>query len=406
MKQAIIESLDIFGQGIARDEGKCVFVRGALPGEQISYQIDEEKSKYDRGHAVNILRHSLQRLEPVCAHFGRCGGCRFQHIDYAGECAAKEAHVRRCLSLAGVANERMRALEPAPAVLHYRNKASFHGENGKIGFYGENSHDFIGVGCCHLLKDALNRVAACLSVTGCAEAETVVLRANGFGQVVMRVKGALSNSGELAARLMSLSDDLIGVVCDDAIYGESSLKIDFGHLSLSFSPDSFCQINRLAATDLLNYAREIVTPGGTALDLYCGVGTVSLFLADRFDEIYGLDVVPDAIRDAEANARANAVPAHFFAGKAEEKLSEMLARAPRAQTVIVDPPRQGLARSVARTLNDYGADQFLYISCDAATLSRDLKLLSNYRVTVAKPFDLFPRTAHVETVVLMSRVKE
>lgn len=406
MNITTIDSLDIFGQGVAHIDGKCHFLSGGLPGEEVRYEVTEEKKRYSRGHVVEILHGSPQRVLPMCSHYAACGGCSFQHVDYAAECAAKEQHVLHTLRDVPV-----EMLTPAPSRYHYRNKVTFHAEHGAIGFYAKGSRHVVPIEQCPLLQPPLNFALACLRRMDCSHADEIMLRTNGEDVAVfLRGHFTKAEKEQFVADLRNLCDEVSGITFDDnSVFGQKRLEMTMNGHGFPLSPPSFFQVNSEAAAAMFRYADTLLKRehGDVLLDLYCGVGTAAILLGTGFKEVYGMDIVPAAIEDAVLAASKMARPATFIAAKAEDGLDKFLRRIPKANAVIVDPPRQGMAKSVTERLCAYGADQLLYISCDVSTLKRDLSILEqSYNLVSAAPFDLFPRTSHVETVVLLSKVEK
>ncbi|HMM05678.1 MAG TPA: class I SAM-dependent RNA methyltransferase [Clostridiales bacterium] len=402
-----IESLDFFGNGILHKDGKCCFIKNALPFEEIMYTLTEDKKSYARGETVEILSPSLQRVKPPCPYYGDCGGCHFQHIDYRGEVAAKEQHVARVLAkIGGCADLELLPFVPAQRVFAYRNQVTFHMQGGQTCFYRQATHDYVTVNRCELLEDDLNKAVAEINAAGLMEATSVSLRRDNTGHVFAVVNGG---SAAKAKELLSFSRVITGVAAvsekGTAVYGDGTLFFDLDGIKLKTSYKSFFQVNTEMAKTMLRYGKDLFKGDkkGVLLDLYCGVGSIGLYLADCFQKVYGIEIVKDAAVLAGENAAANGIEAEYISGKTENRLKDLLKKVPRADVVLLDPPRQGLQKDVAKTVAAYGAQNILYISCDPASLSRDLQeLTKSYKVVSAKPFDLFPRTAHVETCVLLS----
>ena len=405
-----IESLDFFGNGILHHDGKCCFIKNALPFEEIMYELTEERKSYARGETVELLAPSLQRLKPPCPYYGACGGCDFQHIGYPGEAIAKQNHVRRLLTKVGGEGMTFFHLEPPRKIFGYRNHVNFHMKDGVTCFYREMSHDYVDISRCDLLEGSLNQAVAEVNHLKLTGATSLSLRTDNTGHVFAAITGDCQDKSGL---MTDLSGVISGVAVIDEtgtkLYGNENLCYDLDGVKLTTSFRSFFQVNTEMAAIMLRYCKELLVgvSGGVLLDLYCGVGSIGLYLAPLFEKVYGIEIVKDAAQLATENAVANNVDAEYITGKTENRLKDLLKNVPQADTVILDPPRQGLQKNVAKTIAAYGAKNILYISCDPSSLCRDLtELTKTYKVVSAKPFDLFPRTAHVETVVLMSRAKE
>ncbi len=409
-----IEDLDFFGQGILHREGKCFFVKNALPGETVRVKVVSAKKKYGRGETLEILAPSPSRTDPPCPYYGHCGGCQFQHVAYEEELAAKLRHLKQTLTRIGGLKE-LPEIEvlPAPALYQYRQKVTWQVVGGQIGYFKENSRAFVPVERCLLLASPLEELTAVLRRTVIPGLDQAMLRCNEKGELFLLLHGNIKDRSELAAEIMGQTPALLGIAFVNQagktyVKGASRLLQKLGDFSFRIDPQSFFQVNTKAAQALMAEVKAKIAPGKNLLDLYCGTGAWGIFLADRFQAVYGMDVVGQAVEDARFNAEQNRVKGEYHQGKTEEQVSHWLKDMPPMDTVLVDPPRQGLFPGVPEILASYGAKQLLYASCDPGTLARDLKILcaETYRPAAIIAADFFPRTAHVETVVLMSRVKE
>ena len=406
-----VESLDFFGNGILHQEGKCCFIKNALPKEEIHYRLSEEKKRYAKGVSTEICLASPYRQKPFCACYGQCGGCDFQHVDYRLEVAAKENHVLRSLKqIGGMDDFEFLPLAEGEQIYGYRNHATFQMKEGRTCFYQAQSHRHVSVEQCGLLEPVLNEALFVINGLALKEADTVALRCDNTGHLVAVIYGNIKRD---LADVLEKHEIFTGIVTvwekGTRVYGDEYLYYDFDGRRLKVSFRSFFQVNTEAALSMLRYCRTL-TESCThrrILDLYCGVGSIGLYLASPEDRLYGIEIVKDAVILAGENAKNNGIKAKYLAGKTEQQLRSFLKQIPQADFVILDPPRQGLQKNTPEILLEYAAETILYISCDPASLSRDLKALSEkYKLISAKPFDLFPRTSHVETVVLLSQLKQ
>ena len=404
--QGKVEGIDFFANGILHLNGKCCFIKNALPGEEIRYEIGEEKKRYAFGETAEILFPSFHRLVPPCSSYGECGGCDFQHMHYDLEIKAKEAHIRRNFKqIVGAEAFELLPIEKPKKIYGYRNHMSFHLSDGKIGFYRQKSHSHIPVSDCDLAEPALKKMIYALKDFPLKEAESVVLRTDNCGNRIAVIYGERERD---YSALIEEKDAFGGIVAVSKKgikeYGAPNLCFDLDGKKFCVPPQGFFQINTEAALMMLRFAKDRLkdVPHKRILDLYCGVGSIGQYLADPGDEVFGIEVVKEAVEAARNNAECNQIKAIYRSGKTEYGVRSFLEDLPRADLVVVDPPRQGLQKDTAAILADYAADHLLYISCDPASLSRDLAvLLEKYRIEWIKPFDLFPRTSHVETIVLM-----
>ena len=402
------ESLDFFGNGILHMDGKCCFIKDALPTEEIRFELTEEKKKFAKGYSVEICRRSPYRTAPSCPYYGSCGGCDFQHVDYSQEKAAKENHVLRALKqIGGLRDFRFLPLEEPEKLYGYRNHVTFHMRNGKTCFYREKTHDHIEIDHCDLLEPKLNEALKQINAMALKDATSVVLRCDNTGHLIAAIYGtkvkdfsAFVGENKLFSGIIVINEQ------GSRVFGDEMLCFDLDGLRFRATFRSFFQIHTEAALNMLRYCRVLLEGEHieNLLDLYCGVGSIGQYLGSRKTRVYGIEIVKDAVKIAKENAKNNGIESKYIIGKTEDHLKNLLKKIPHADTVILDPPRQGLQKNTAAVLNHYGAERILYISCDPASLSRDLKELSQkYRVLSAKPFDFFPRTAHVECVVLLTK---
>lgn len=401
------ESLDFFGNGILHMDGKCCFIKNALPTEEIRFELTEEKRKFAKGYSIEICRRSPHRITPSCPSYGFCGGCDFQHVEYSQERIAKENHVFRTLKqIGGIRDLPFLSLETPEKIYGYRNNATFHMKDGKTCFYRENTHEHIEITHCDLLEPKLNEALCQINAMSLKDATSVVLRCDNTGHLIAVIYGTkIKDFSTFVGENKLFSGMIIVNEQGTRVFGDEKLCFDLDGLRFHATFRSFFQIHTEAALNMLRYCRILLEGEHceNLLDLYCGVGSIGQYLASANTRVYGIEVVKDAVKIARENAKNNGIEGKYIIGKTEDHLRNLLKKIPKADTVILDPPRQGLQKNTAGILNAYGAKRILYISCDPASLSRDLKeLSSNYRVISTKPFDLFPRTAHVETVVMLS----
>ena len=431
------------GMGVGRLEGRVVFVPGTIQGERWKVQLLKVNKTVAWGRGAELLVPSPERREPDCPLYGRCGGCQFRHMTYAEELRAKEQRIRDALSrLGGV------ELEPGPVLgaadtARYRNKVQFPVALEKkglaVGYYRARSHDVLDAPDCPLqplsvtrLREAFkgwmeeNAVPAYEEETGRGLVRHLYVRTNSRGEalVCVVVNGKkLPGEARLVECLRGAEPGLAGVVLNEntrdtnvilgsgyrTLWGRDWLEEELCGLTFRLSVPSFFQINRAQTQRLYALALEFAGLNGreTVLDLYCGIGTISLALAKEAGKVIGAEIVPQAIEDAKENARRNGLAnGEFFCGDAGEVAEKLSREGVRPQVICVDPPRKGLSPEVPAVLAGMGPDRIVYVSCDPATLARDVKRFGElgYRAVRARGVDLFPRCAHVETVVLLSKL--
>ena len=434
-----IESYASDGAGIARLDGAVVFVRGAVRGETCQVCLDKVGRSAVWGHVTAVEVASLSRQEPDCPYYERCGGCCYRHMTYAEELEAKRQRVEDALRRIGGVDL------PVPPVLgaehpdRYRNKAQFPVAPGpRIGFYQKRTHAVTDVADCLLQSEAAGRlrtatqnwmrqyhIPAYQERTGKGLIRHVYVRTNRRGQSLycLLVNGELlPRQAELVGALRATEPGLTGVVLGinlkrnnvilgeryRTLWGQDFLDDTLCGLTFRLSVPSFYQINPEQTEVLYRKAAEYAgfTGGETVLDLYCGIGTIGLTMAAKAGQIIGAEVVPQAVEDARENARRNGVGnARFLCGDAGEAARQLAAEGVHPDVVCVDPPRKGLSEDVVDTVAEMAPKRVVYVSCDPATLARDLERFARrgYLAQAVTAVDLFPRTAHVETCVLLSQ---
>lgn len=427
------------GEGVARlPDGMACFVTGALKGETCSVRLDKVGKSAAWGHAEKVLSPSPARLGADCPYYVNCGGCALRHMTYAEELDFKRQKVEDCLRRIGGCDIPVSAIYGSENTERYRNKVQFPISGEAVGFYAARTHRVTDVADCllqpesaarlrHALKSFMSthQVPAYDERTGRGLLRHLYIRTNRAGEslVCLLVNGtALPHEPELASALRTAEPGLRGVVLGvnetrgnvilgdsyRTLWGDDFLMDEMCGLSFRLSVPSFYQVNTPQAEVLYGLALDCAALTGeeTVLDLYCGIGTITLCLARRAKRVVGAEVVPQAIEDARENARRNGVGnVEFFCGDAADIARRFAEAGERPDVVTVDPPRKGLAPQVVESIAQMAPRRVVYVSCDPATLARDVKRFSElgYAAQTAAAVDLFPRTAHVESVVLLTR---
>lgn len=436
---AVVEGYTSEGLGVLRIGGEAVFVPGVVRGECVDVKITRLMKTSAAGVAVEIRTPSPERREPDCPYFGECGGCAFRHISYEEELRAKRARVQDALTRIGGLELPVEEILGAAEPLRYRNKCQYPvGADGAVGFYRQRSHSVVPIARCQIQSEAADATAGAVGDwmrrygvsgyderTGKGLVRHIYVRVNRAGESLCCVivnGGRLPREPELVGCVRAAVPGTVGVVlCANTsrgnvilsgryrtLWGQNFLMDALCGLSFKLSIPSFYQVNRAQAEVLYGKALEFAALTGeeTVLDLYCGAGTITLCMAGRAKRVLGAEIVPEAIRDAWENAARNGiVNAEFFCGDASEVAEKLEAEGLRPDVVTVDPPRKGLAPEVVASIAAMGAERVVYVSCDPATLARDAKRFGElgYAARRAAAVDLFPGTAHVETVVLLSK---
>ena len=436
--RARIEGYTSEGLGVARIGGQAVFVHRALRGEDCDVLLLKVLKNAAFGKVVKVHEPSPHRAEPDCPYYGKCGGCDFRHMDREEELYAKKTRVQDALRRIGGSDVQVEEIL-AGERLHYRNKSQFPiAADGTVGFYKARSHQVIPVENCLLQKVDTNNVQLKfdryirLYNVSCYDERTrqgllrhLYVRSNGAGESLVCIFAngrELPHEAELVALLREASPRIVGVVLGvntqptgailgkeyRTLWGTDVLTDELCGLTFRLSVPSFYQVNREMAEVLYAKAVEFAALTGTetVLDLYCGAGTITQVMARHAGRVIGAEIVPEAIEDAKANAKRNGVEnVEFFCGDASAVAADFAAKGLRPDVICVDPPRKGLAPEVVRAAAQMAPRRIVYVSCDPATLARDVKLFAaeGYGAVRAAAVDMFPGTANVESVVALER---
>ena len=454
-----IEDIGVGGEGIGKVDGYTLFIKDAIIGDVVEAKIVKAKKNYGYARLMNIVTPSENRIEkPACPMARRCGGCQIQEMKYGAQLSFKEGKVRGNLERIGeVPTELLdKVMQPIVGMeepFHYRNKAQFPigtDKEGHIitGFYAGRTHSIIPNTDCtlgvavnqkileiilHFMEN--NHISAYDEEKHKGLVRHVLIR---YGFKTDEIMVCLVMNGEKLPHAEKLVDKLCeisgmtsitisvnkaktNVIMGNEIkllWGQTYITDYIGNVKYQISPLSFYQVNPVQTEKLYGLALDYADLNGneTVWDLYCGIGTISLFLAQNAKQVYGVEIVPQAIDDARNNAKINDITnAEFYVGKAEEVLPEYYreyqeshgGETAHADVIVVDPPRKGCEESLLQTIVDMQPEKVVYVSCDSATLARDVKFLreSGYELKKITPVDQFPNTVHVETVVLLSHKK-
>ncbi len=442
-----IEDCGIDGEGIGKADGFTVFVKDAVIGDTVTAKIIKAKKNYGYGRLMEVLKPSPYRVEPKCEFARQCGGCQLQALSYDQQLVFKTNKVKGHLErIGGFTDIPMEPIIGMDELFHYRNKAQFpvgRNKEGKIvtGFYAGRTHNIIENRDCALgvaeNKEVLDRVIAHMEkygiepyneATGKGLVRHVLIRYGYFTKEVMvclilngnkipkeeQLVKSLCEIPGMTSITINVNKKHSNVILGEEIrllWGQEYITDRIGDISYQISPLSFYQVNPMQTQKLYAKALEYADLHGeeTVWDLYCGIGTISLFLAQKAKFVRGVEIVPAAIENAKENAKLNGLEnTEFFVGKAEEVLPrEYKKNGVYADVIVVDPPRKGCDETLLETMVEMNPDRIVYVSCDSATLARDLKYLCErgYELRKVCPVDQFGMTVHVETVVLLSHKK-
>jgi 23S rRNA (uracil1939-C5)-methyltransferase len=441
-----LDNIAYGGDAVGRKDNFTIFVPQGIPGELVEIEITEVKSSYARGEIVSVLEKTEERIEPECAVSERCGGCEIDHIDYQAQLKYKQQMVEDALEhigkLKGVKVNSVLGMEHPFA---YRNKAQFPldvvDEKAVIGFYAAGSHDVIAHDNCQIQHPVINRIARKIvelinrydltiynEESGTGLIRNLVIRmgvcTNQAQLILVTTANKIPHQDEIVTELRSEIPELISIYQNindeetNVVLGTKIKKlagkdyiIDYiGNIKYQISPLSFFQVNTLQTKVLydqvVNYAE--LTGEEKVLDAYCGLGSIALYVADKSKEVYGIEVVEEAIDLAKKNAQLNDIEnCSFKTGKVREVIPD-LENEFSADVVIVDPPRKGCHQSVLESFVELGPEKIIYVSCKPTSLARDLKFLTDngYSVEEVQPVDMFPQTYHIETVTKLVERKQ
>lgn len=431
------------GSGVGHYDGIAVFVPNTATGDVIDCHIIKTKKNYAVGKIKSIIKASKSRIIPDCDVFSRCGGCAFRHMNYTAECEMKKQRVIDAFARLGHIEILPEEIIKSGRENRYRNKAQYpvRLENGKlnIGFFAQNSHRVIDCRDCMLQPKEFGRIVSVFRKWIEKNNISVYNEENHKGllrhiyirkafetnqiMVCAVINGHnLPKKDDLITSLLKCTDNIASITVNEntndsnvilgkkccTIWGSDYIEDILCGIKVRISPLSFYQVNRDQAEKLYNKAFEYaeLTENDTLLDLYCGAGTIGLSMAKKVKKLIGVEIIPEAIEDAKVNAEINDIDnAEFICGDAPEAAKILKDRGIKPDVIIVDPPRKGCAADLLDTIDEMNPKRLVYISCDPATLARDCAILKEkgFEVQKVTPVDMFPRTSHVETVVLLSR---
>ncbi|PRO66201.1 23S rRNA (uracil(1939)-C(5))-methyltransferase RlmD [Alkalicoccus urumqiensis] len=439
-----IEDLTHDGAGVAKVDGYPLFIKQALPGERARIKVIHTKKNFGFGKLLELEEASENRVEPPCPIFQRCGGCQLQHLSYEGQLQYKQDQVKQVMArIGGLTDITVHPTIGMENPWRYRNKSQvpIGEQNGQVvaGFYAERSHQIVDMEECLIQHEDADRavqlvkkLAADYGIRGYDDRthkgqlrHVVIRHARSTDElmIVLVTKGTgIPNKKHLVQALKEAFPNVKSIMHNvnpkrtNVIFGEKTTNLwgadeiydDIDGLRFAISARSFYQVNPVQTEKLYSQALQYagLTGRETVVDLYCGIGTISLFLARNARRVLGVEVVPEAVDDAKKNAELNGLTnTEFAVGEAEGVLPWWKAQGVEADVIVVDPPRKGLEESLLDTMLDMNPERIVYVSCNPATLARDLKYLTagGYSVSEVQPVDMFPQTTHVECVTWLEK---
>ncbi|WP_313893531.1 23S rRNA (uracil(1939)-C(5))-methyltransferase RlmD [Psychrobacillus sp.] len=439
-----IEDLTHDGAGVAKVDGYPLFIQGGLPNETAEVHVLKTLKNYGFAKLVNIVEPSPFRVEAPCPVFSECGGCQLQHMTYEGQLVWKENMVKNVMQRIGKIDAPVLPIKGMDNPWEYRNKSQipFGLEEGQVvaGFYQAKSHRIADTNTCLIQTDEADRLLRAVKEkaldldlmpyneeTRKGQLRHLVVRkarATGEVMVVLVTKyPKLSKQNEIIAFIQEVEPNVTSIIQNvnnrntnvifgdetNVLWGKAAIEDRIGDVRFEISARSFYQVNPEQTEVLYKQALDYAQLSGdeTVIDAYCGIGTISLFLAQKAKQVLGVEIVPQAIEDAKRNAALNGFENTYFeAGPAEEVIPAWYKEGKTADVLVVDPPRKGCDEALLTTIIEQRPKRVVYVSCNPATLARDLRILEDggYKTQEIQPVDMFPQTTHCEAVALLSKI--
>ena len=393
-----IERFDDLGRGIGYINNKVTFIDKVVPEDIVEVELTKEKKKYNEAKLIKIIKQSPLRIDAKCPYFSKCGGCQFQNITYENTIKYKKEKIVNIFS--------KHKISIFPEVItnissyNYRNKITLKVNNYKIGFYINKTHNLVEINKCLLANPAINASIPLIKRFNICNGE-VTIRCNQNAEILIVINS--QDNLNIDITYLKSKIKLVGIVVNNkTYYGENSLFERMNNLLFKISYDSFFQVNPFIASQLFQIIGDNIDSSDKVLDLYCGVGTLSLMAAKKAQKVLGIEVVPNAIINALFNARINDLNnTQFVINDASTAISKIK---PDFNKIIVDPPRSGLTKNIIDVLLKIKPDAIIYVSCDPQTLVRDFTLLSSiYEIKKSYILDMFSYTYHIETILILTK---
>lgn len=435
----VLEDITHSGEGVGRVDNMIVFVDGGVPGDTVEIEITAIKKTYMTGKILKLIIPSGTRQEPPCPYFGRCGGCQLLQVQYDAQLAIKHKIVTDALErIGGIKDVPVNAVIGMETPYRYRNKAQFKISGKGVGFFAKRSHQIVPIEDCLTQPESCVQVIETFNVLlkdGCFELydeqqhtgflRGIVQRTNEQGENMIVIVGNGKKLKHKDKILQAITERIpnvrsvylnVNTTRGNAVLGRENhlllgtpqIEERIGDLNFLISPNSFFQVNTRQTKVLYDLVKRMATLTGaeTLFDLYCGTGTIGLYLAREAARVYGIEIVENAVLDAQENAERNQIEnIRFIQGKSETEAPKLADEGIHPDVIVLDPPRKGCDPALLEMIKNLSVPKVVYVSCNPSTLARDLKILREYgyQVQEVQPVDLFPGTGHVETVVLLSK---
>ena len=388
IKEVNIISNTNLGDGVGRIENKPIYIKNAVSKDKLEVKITRVNKKYLQGEIVKIVKESEDRVKPLCPYFPKCGGCTFWNVNINKENEIKENYIKRLFP-----NVKVNTII-ANNEINYRNKVTFHIHNGKLGYYQKNSNNLVIIDECLILNKEINKIKKYLETLDLTKVTEIMIRySNNYDELLINFKGQLKDYNNLK-KIKNIKSIYIN---NDLVYGNPTIKEKINNLEFLIGPNSFFQINTNMIANLYNSIKNFITPSSSLLDLYCGTGTIGIYLNEYFEHILGIDIVKENIENAFLNKEINKIDNISFQHKDASSIENTY-----FDVVIVDPPRAGLGEKTKEHLLNINSKIIIYVSCNPNTLKKDIeKLKEKYQLVEITPVNMFPKTEHIECVSLL-----
>ena len=388
IKEVKIISNTNLGDGVGRIENKPIYIKNAVSKDKLEVRITRVNKKYLQGEIVKIVKESEDRVKPLCPYFPKCGGCTFWNVNINKENEIKENYIKRLFP-----NVKVNTIISNNEI-NYRNKVTFHIHNGKLGYYQKNSNNLVLIDECLILNKEINKIKKYLETLDLTKVTEIMIRySNNYDELLINFKGQLKDYNNLK-KIKNIKSIYIN---NDLVYGNPTIKEKINNLEFLIGPNSFFQINTNMIANLYNSIKNFITPSSSLLDLYCGTGTIGIYLNEYFEHILGIDIVKENIENAFLNKEINKIDNISFQHQDASSIENTY-----FDVVIVDPPRAGLGEKTKEHLLNINSKIIIYVSCNPNTLKKDIeKLKEKYQLVEITPVNMFSKTEHIECVSLL-----
>lgn len=394
-----IEKLDHYGRGIAKLENKTVFVENALPDEIVEINIIKDKKNYIEANVLKYIKKSNSRIEPKCPYYDFCGGCNIMHLPYEDQLKFKQNKIENIIKKYLNNEVTVNDIVSPDKIDFYRNKTTFQVQE-KIGFYKKNTYDIINIDSCIISDKLINNSIKFLKRLNLKEITKITCR-TGLNKLMIIIE--TQNKNLNITPLKEIAHSIYLKINNEYIhkFGNENIYEQLGNYKFKISPDSFFQVNIDTCLKLYNKVKEYIKNNKNVIDLYCGTGSIGIFVSDN-NNVIGIEINEYAIKDALDNKTLNDIKnIDFICGDSGKKLKDLNFK---PDVIIVDPPRSGLNKETINNILKFDSKEIIYVSCDPMTLVRDLNILKEYyNIKEITPFDMFPNTYHVETIAHLTK---